>query len=165
MELVTLGSTAVKFAVQAASLVSKSVMPKAQQRTIERDAASMVAAEGAVTFLEHLPAKPREIFADFAASPQFDAVVRQAMILAVSGAKRDKEGAVREQLRHGLRHRGFPGEDLLQGTDVLEELVHATVHAVRRSSTVGTLDSGRATVTAARVATAAARNGELLAGP
>ncbi|MER6590347.1 NACHT domain-containing protein [Micromonospora purpureochromogenes] len=163
MDMATLGQLATKAAINCGTVIGRKLLTRHQRNKIASEAAGILVAGNTERFIEHL--KPQELrgFREFAESAQFDHLVRQAMISSLASTSDDTRSAIREQLRHGLRHHGeFTEADLLQATDVLHELVDAAVHAVRQTAAPGTLDNGRAVAMAARVAAAGALNSELL---
>jgi len=164
MDPAALGALATKSAVSCATFVGRKVLTRRQRNKIASEAAEILVAGETDRFVEQLEHRQLSGLRDFVGSLQFDHLVRQAMVSSLAATSEENKSALREQIRHGLRHRGeFVEADLLQATDVLEELVHAAVHAVRQASSPGTLDSGRAVAMAARVAAAGVRNSELLA--
>ncbi|AEB44278.1 NACHT domain-containing protein [Micromonospora maris] len=163
MDMATLGQLATKAAVNCSTVIGRKLLTRHQRNKIATDAAGILVAGNTERFIEHLNPRQLRGFREFTESAQFDHLVRQAMISSLASTTDDTRSAIREQLRHGLRHHGEFGEaDLLQATDVLHELVDAAVHAVRQTAAPGTLDSGRAVAMAARVAAAGVLNSELL---
>ncbi len=163
MDMATLGELATKAAVNCSAVIGRKLLTGYQRNKIATEAAGILVAGNTERFIEHLNPRQLRGFREFAESAQFDHLVRQAMISSLASTTDNTRSAIREQLRHGLRHHGkFAEADLLQATDVLHELVDAAVHAVRQTAAPGTLDNGRAVAMAARVAAAGILNSELL---
>ncbi|MFI6230072.1 NACHT domain-containing protein [Micromonospora echinospora] len=155
-------STVVRVAASLLPIVGRKVVSKARQGQIATTAASVLVAAGAERFIDQL--KPPQIrrLEQFINSPQFEHLMLQTMLCALAGYKEEDNLAIREQLVASLRHNAvFEEGDLVQAADVLLESLHSAVHAVR-SSAPGMFDQGYAVAIASQIATAGARNSELL---
>ncbi|MFG3602103.1 NACHT domain-containing protein [Micromonospora chersina] len=152
-----------KAAAAAASVVGRELAITAKGKISASDAGHIRFGLGSLRFIESLKPAQLESFKEFLESPQFEMLVHQAMISTFADRRQKDDSVLRDQVRHGLRHRGtLTGADLLQATDVCVELIHTSVQKVRRGAGAGSLDSGRAITMAALSASAAARNSELL---
>jgi hypothetical protein len=153
-----------KAATRALPLIGQTALDRRHRQRIADNASTAVRnwdqTDALVASLE--PARAARL-ERFFASPQFEALMRQAMVCAVLRHDEQLRTAIRAELRESLRHtQAFTDENLFEATDTVEALLHGSVHAVR--STGGkTVDRDETSAAlAARMATAAARNSELL---
>ncbi|MBB2948250.1 hypothetical protein FB565_008033 [Actinoplanes lutulentus] len=99
----------------------------------------------------------------FFASPQFEGLMQQAMVCAVTRHDEQLRTAIRAELRESLRHtQAFTDDTLFEATDTIEALLHGSVHAVRSAGGKTVDRDATSAALATRMATAAARNTELL---
>ncbi len=156
-------AVATRTGVNALSAITRSARTKRALRKITSDAQAILAADQTERFVEHLNPEQLRRLENFVKSPSFGQLVQQAAVCAIGGYKEDADVSIRSELRSHLKlDRVFSGSDLIQSTDVLHELIYSVVLAVRSSSS-GLIDRGQALSIASRVATAAARNSDLLA--
>ncbi|SCF18943.1 NACHT domain-containing protein [Micromonospora viridifaciens] len=161
--MAAIGAIVMKAAEGAASVLGRDLAVSAKTKRASQDAANIRVSSGSADFVDSLSGQQLQSFKGFVSSPQFESLVQQAMISAIVNRRQTDESTLRNQIRHGLRHRGdFNGPDLLQATDAVADLIYAGVEATKRRAATGSLDSGRALTMAALSAAAAARNSELL---
>ncbi|GAA2655386.1 hypothetical protein GCM10010400_10010 [Streptomyces aculeolatus] len=143
-------------------LVGKKAYSRAQINRIARTAESSLVTDSAERFLEQLdPAQLRRI-ARFVHSPQFSALTLQAMVNLLKGNKDQERVDLRAQLRSNIRHEEILIEgDLFQATDVLENLIYGSIHAVS-SAHPGSFRNADSVARSSAIAAAAARNSALL---
>jgi hypothetical protein len=155
-------ASAVRVAAATIPLIGRAAVSKAQQRRIEERASSVVVADNADRFIEHLDDLQLVRLRELIDSPEFATLMLQAMVMAAAGMKEDGASSLREQVRSSLRQFAiFTAADLLQATDVVTELLTSAAHAVRLNAG-SPLNNEYAVALAARVAATAARNSELV---
>ncbi|WP_412539263.1 NACHT domain-containing protein [Longispora sp. K20-0274] len=123
-------------------------------------AQAMTLPAGSGGVLERLDAEQLRILRDFLHGPAFAQVVRQALVVAARPGSEEARTALRDQVRHGLRHTGAFGPDVrFEVTDLVLHLVQVAVHDPDGAR--GELDAHTLAI-GADVAAAGVRNADLL---
>jgi NACHT domain len=150
---------------QLLPLIGKPLLAKAaRQRALEAAQATLVGNDS-TRLLEVLNSKQVERLLELIDSPEYAALMLQALVYTAKLPSEDDVSTLREQIRVLLRHiRAFSGPESVEVTDAILELTLQAAHSVRASSSRDSSANRYSLRMDTAIAAAGARNSELIEG-